>query len=350
MNKRIINYMGCGMLLTVLAGVTTACVESFLPEVKDAYDRDASFTTTVWKPVLGKTSFLTGTFNSGNATLPLTFEIQNMRHVDGTPAPELEAYYPVRVWKKPYLGNETSIEEIEAKRGIEYRRLFDVRKHSGEFIMWSEANSEVIRCQPDSGYVFDVLASNSGGYKYTTKMRLMPHRERYFEPTIFDEVTGMPTVEYVNPDVVNLLRNKGASSYSSYYSTTDVYIYFQEVVDSPDKHNTLTLEFFDKDWSVIDPKRFNETNWNTLVHGFINEITDKHVKYDVVYPMPLFDGMQTQYTNTAGDRAHLVLSASYMDRYYRRSASIQFDFAIYKEGHWKIIFYFATGTPQLGDE
>ena len=52
-----------------------------------------------------------------------------MMHYDGSPAPELEEYYPVRVWKKPYLGTEKSIEEINAKRGTEYRRLFDVRKN-----------------------------------------------------------------------------------------------------------------------------------------------------------------------------------------------------------------------------
>lgn len=345
MNKRIIKKQVVGVLV-LIAWLQISCVDSFLPEERDAYDRDATFTTTVWQPILGKTSFLTETFNFGNATLPLTFEIQNMRHADGTPAPELEAYYPVRVWKKPYLGTEKTIEEIEEKRGIEYRRLFDIRKHSGEFIMWSEANSEIVRCQPDSGYVFDVLASNSGGYKYTTRMRLMPRREREFEPNIYDEVTGIPTAEYVNPDDI-LMRDKNSQVY---YSIENVYIYFQKDLNSQDEHNTLTFQFFDKDWNVISPQQFNETNWNKLVHGFLNEITDEYVKYDVVYPMPLFDSMQTQYTNAIGDRAHISLRASFIERYMRRTAYMDFDFAIYKEGHWKIIFYFAAGTPQLGNE
>lgn len=98
MNKRIIKKQVVGVLV-LIAWLQISCVDSFLPEERDAYDRDATFTTTVWQPILGKTSFLTETFNFGNATLPLTFEIQNMRHADGTPAPELEAYYPVRVWK-----------------------------------------------------------------------------------------------------------------------------------------------------------------------------------------------------------------------------------------------------------
>lgn len=68
----------------------------------------------------------------------------------------------------------------------EYRRLFDVIKHSGEIVMWGEANSGILRCQPDSGYIFNMEIANSGGFKTIKRMRLMPKREVDFEPSIYD--------------------------------------------------------------------------------------------------------------------------------------------------------------------
>ena len=84
-----------------------------------------------------------------------------VRH-DGSEAPELTNEFPVRVWKSPYLGTETSLEEIEAKRGYENRSLLQVRKHSGEVILWANARSSFVKCDPDSGYIFDIRAVNSG--------------------------------------------------------------------------------------------------------------------------------------------------------------------------------------------
>ena len=69
-------------------------------------------------------------------------------------------------------GYRKVIEEIEAKREIEYRTLFQVKKHSGEFMMWSNAESSFVQCAPSDGYIFDVLVKNSGGYKTFTDMQL----------------------------------------------------------------------------------------------------------------------------------------------------------------------------------
>ena len=267
-NKNIfrINKMVC---LSAMITLSAGCIDNYLPDSKDAFDRDVNFTKTVFDPIMGKTTFYTDIFNSGNSTLPLDFEITDMMHADGTPAPELMEYYPVRVWKKPYLGTETSIEEINAKRGTEYRRLFDVRKHSGEFVMWAEANSSILRCQPDSGYIFNLSISNSGGYKMTKRMRLMPHRERDFEPTVYDE-NGLAIAEYVNPDDV-YMRYESDKSYSSMIMEEDVHIYFRENKDDTDPNTTLTISFYDQNWNVIDPRRFNETNWDNLFQaGFLN--------------------------------------------------------------------------------
>ena len=155
-NNRIYQISACSLLMAMTL-IHTSCVDNFLPEAKEAFDRDVNFTATLFDPVMGHTTVYSEIFNSANSTLPLTFEITDMKHVDGTPAPELMEYYPVKVWKTPYLGSETSIDEINSKRTTEYRRLFDVRKHTGEFIMWAEANSSILRCQPDSGYILSLI-------------------------------------------------------------------------------------------------------------------------------------------------------------------------------------------------
>jgi hypothetical protein len=329
----------------------TGCVNEFLPDAKDAFDRNVSFTQTTFAPVMGHTTFYTEIFNSANSTLPLTFEMTDIMHVDGTPAPELEEYYPVRVWKVPYLGTETSLAEINAKRDTEYRRLFDVRKHTGEFVMWAEANSSLLRCQPDSGYVFNLVVSNSGGYKTTKQMRLTPIREVDFEPSIYDSETGLAVAEYVNPDLSYMRYREEDNAYTNMIDEMDIHIYFRENKDDTDPNTTLTISFFDKEWKPIHPKQFNDTDWEHLFQaGFLKEMTAGYVKYDMAYPLPLFKET-SNYTNTAGDRAHVRFAAGYFPRAgsVRRNTYMEIYFAIYKEAHWDMMIHFAEGTPWLGD-
>lgn len=334
----------------VLFWAGTSCVDKFIPETKEAFDRDVNFTKTFFDPVMGRTTLYNGYFEPAYSTLPLTFEIENIRCADGTPAPELEEFYPVKVWSKPYLGTETSIEEINAKRTIEYRRLFDIRKHSGEMVIWSEANSSILRCQPDSGYVFDVVVSNSGGYKYARNMRLMPKREVDFEPSIYDSETGLAIAEYVNPSEVYMTNEGGW-----YIAPSEVHIYFRENKDNTDPGSSLKLSFYGPDWKPINPKAFNETHWDELFQaGFLKEngVTDEYVLYDMAYPLPLFKDA-TKYTDKNGEKAHISLVASYLrpllGSSYRRTVYMNFDFAIYKEAHWEILFHFAAQKPLLGE-
>ena len=131
--------------------LNTSCVEKFLPDVQEAFDREVNFTQQLYKPVLGRTTLFSNNFQSGNSTLPLTFEITRIVKADGSPAPELTDVFPVTVLKSPYLGTEKTLEEIEAKRTLEYRPLFQIRKHSGEFVMYSNAMSAFVNCSPCKG-------------------------------------------------------------------------------------------------------------------------------------------------------------------------------------------------------
>lgn len=325
------------------------CVKNYLPEEGDAFDRDANFTTTVFKPVMGRTTNYDNIFNSMNSTLPMSFEILNATHAsDGTPATELYDYYPIKVWKEAYYGTEKSIEEINAKRMIEYRRLFDIHKHSGVMTMWAEASSKILLCQPDSGYKFDVRVTNTGGSKLIKGMRLMPQREVEFEPSVYDPETGLEIAKYVTPETVYIRDEiKGYL-----IDPEDVHIYFRKNKDIENPNSTLTIAFYDKDWRAIDPRKFNETNWEKMFQaGFLKEINveDKYVRYEMAYPLPLFKE-SNDYTDKNGEKAHIRFAASYLSNSnYRITSYMEFDFAIYKEAHWELRIHFSTDAPKLGE-
>jgi hypothetical protein len=328
------------------AMILTSCVQSFLPDKLDAFDRNVSFTQTIYRPALGRTTLFTNNFNFANSTLPLTFEITSITCADGSPAPELTDVFPVKVWSKPYLGIETSLEEIEAKRSVEYRKLFDIRKHSGELIMWENANSSFVQCSPEDGYIFDVVSSNSGGYKTVTRMQLVPQREVEYEPNPVNPETGLVENDYVNPTSVTSL----ISDNFRMIRLTDIHVYFRRNIDMEEagNSNSLTFKFYNPDWTPIDPHLFKDTDWNSLLHGFNMELTSEYVRYQVAYPIPLLDKMPTKYTNTAGTMAHVVFATSWLyNNSFRIRSSLSLDFAIYSAGSWEIIFLFSSNKPRL---
>ena len=343
-NKR--RYIFAGAI--ALAALNISCMDNYLPESLDSFDKDAAFSETQYTPRLGRTSVVSQNFNPGNSTLPMTFTITSITHADGSPAPELTDFFPVRVWKTPYLGTETTLAEIEAKRTYENRQLFQVREHSGEMVLWENAVSSFVKCSPDEGYVFDVHAENSGGYKDYTGLKLKPEREMDYEPNTTDD-NGFVTEDYVHPtDVSMMFKEGGAGGYAT-MQPEDVQIYFRRNYDNTDKENTLTFRFLKQDYTPLNPANFKQTKWAELLHGFDMEMTDEYVRYKVAYPIPL-NTIKTKYTNAAGDMAHIQFK---YDRIYwnnyRITATMDFEFAIYKEGHWEIVFVFAGGNPEFRD-
>lgn len=343
------NKIGGWCACLALACLQQSCVDKYLPESLDAFDKDAGFTQTFYRPVLGRDNVVSNNFSAGNSTQPLTFSISRVVCHDGSEAPELTDVFPVKVWKTPYLGTETSLEEIEAKRTYENRTLLQVREHSGEIVLWAKANSSIVKCEPDSGYIFDVRVQNSGGWKEYTGFRLVPRRERDYEPTNMDELTGIVSKDYVHPDFVTNMTKEGKSGIFGQMAEEDVKVYFRENTDDKSKEHTLTFRFMSKDYEPIPPRMFSRTDWANLIHGFDMEMTDDYVRYKVAYPIPL-NTLPTRYTNKDGDKAHVVFS---YDRLVhgtmREKSSMSFDFAIYKEGHWDIVFVFTDCNPEFRD-
>jgi hypothetical protein len=265
-----------------------------------------------------------------------------MRTFTGDPAPELMQNYPVLVWKTLYDGTEKSLDEIEAKRTIEYHPLFEIRPHSGDVFMWAAANSNMIKAQPDSGYVFDVEMSNSGGRKYFQNMRLMPLRERPYEPSNLDPVTGQGTSISVNPSGINIVGERGQPM----NTRDDVQVLFKKTGNG----NSITFKFIDTLSNPIDPNKFAKTDWGNLLHGFNMVKTDTEVKYDVAYPIPL-SARPTKYTTVSGEQARVVFKFDRMAfGNILQQCYLAFNFNIYEKGDWELTFWFKRDKPKFDND
>lgn len=331
------------IMVMALISVSTFSCKKYLPVDREEVGTDSRFTQDIYEPVLGRNNLFSDNFYKGSTSYPATFKIINPRRFDGEAAPELLDTFPVTVWKEAYTGMEKSLDEIEAKRDTEYHALWEIRPHSGQFEMWAKATSNFVRTQPDSGYIFDVEMSNSGGRRYFRGLKLRPYRERPYEPSNLNPITGQATGVGVFPSII--INMQGAET-GRYLYNGDINVIFHRRGDG----NKLTFMFMDTLFHPMNPDHFNLTNWSTLVHGFNMVKTDTSVSYDVAYPIPLTE-RETAYTTQDGKRAHIDFSYDRLGfGHIREVAHMMLDFSIYEPGDWLIMFVFRNENPKFKDD
>ncbi|MEO6813742.1 MAG: DUF5007 domain-containing protein [Ginsengibacter sp.] len=346
MNNKKINIQYYTVTMFLLVIVLFFSCKKFLPQERETVGPDSQFSQDVFQPVLGRTTEFANDFFKGSTTYPSTFKIINPRRRNGDPASELTDVFPVMVWKGAYDGKEKSIAEIEAKRTLENRPVFEINAHSGEFTMWAEGSSSFIRSQPDSGYLFDVELSNSGGRRIYRNLKLMPFRERPFEPSNYDVISGQPLSNGISPSVVSSI--KGVHS-GRYLSASDVDVYVRKI-SSATPGNTLTFRFLDTLYKPINPTHFATTDWQGLVHGFNMKMDSASVTYTVAFPIPLIQ-LPTRYTSPDGSMARVSFSYSRLGfAGVREDAVLGLDFAIYDPGDWEIVFAFKNDNPKFDND
>lgn len=332
----------CGLGLFVLA----SC-KKYIPTDQDSLGEDVVYNTTEFQPILGRNTFFNNIVNIGqNTSQPLTFKIINVRDVDGQPVTLFDDKFPVKIWKDAYTGFEKSVAEIESKRKTEYRPLLEILEKSGNINFWGQSgNSSFVKAQPDSGYIFDVELTNTGGRRYLRNFKLKPLRERPYEPSIIDPITGLSPVPYTF--ITQISGNMRSDRTNSAMFNSDIRVYFNKLESKGVGSNTLTISFLDSLNNPIDPKKFSSTNWETLVHGFNHRFENNKVIYDVSYPMPLTT-LVTPYTDAAGENAFIQFK-------FRRKGDFGFLednyfgllFSIFEEGDWEIQFRFPYESPKF---
>ena len=312
----------------------------------------AVYNQKLFAPILGRTTMFSQVFNTDNSTTPIHFKMLNVRYKDtGEPTTDLDQTVQVLAWKQMYTGEEQSLEEINAKRAPETHPVWEIRPESGDLVLWANTS---LRQQPDSGYLFDVEATNSGGTNVYKDMSLMPKMEQPYAPYEYDPLTGKQLATYPNPsdssayvltynhpginNIVNDDNNLGLNSDS-------VRVLFHKAGTG----HSLTFKFMNKDSLPMDPMLFNLTPWDSLVHGFDKQITKTGVTYQVAYPIPLIK-YKNRYTYGDGSQAYVKFSFTRVAfGNVRQTGVVDLTFNIYQEGDWEIIFYFRN-NPRFRDE
>jgi hypothetical protein len=339
-------------ILLIITGV--AACRKWGPDDLDFLSTRAVYNQKIFAPILGRTFLYSQIFNTDNSSTPIRFRMLNVRYKNGQPSTDLDKPLEVLTWKSTYTGEEKSLEEIAAKRVIETHPAWEIRPESGDFVLWAEADSSFFRQQPDSGYLFDVEATNSGGTNIYKDMSLMPKREQPYSPYEYDEITGKQNADYPNPadssqfilkyihpginNIIDDETNLGLKSDS-------VRVLFHKKGNG----SSLTFKFMDKDSLPIDPALFNLTPWDSLLHGFNRQLTATEVSYQVAYPIPLMR-YKTRYTSGDGSQAYVKFTFTRIGfGNFRETGTVDLNFSIYQKGDWEIIFYFRN-NPRFRDE
>lgn len=350
-------------LLTVVT--LSSCKKIFdLPTEREYISPNINFNNKIWEPVIGRNSISKQGLNTDNSTLPLKFEIVNARYGDGRPVTDLFQVRPTWVWTKEYTGEEKSLEEIQAKRKLENHPLFEIRP-SGEFIMWGSSTNELIEPRaadssnlPQNTRYFDIKVSNTGGSILLKDFQLRPFRERPYAPA--DDLnfyTGGPAPDpinktnpflrnYIRPGLANVTGKATNKNLESNDNRKDVVVFIRPFTGG-NGHN-LRIMAIDKDGVPIDPAKFNETKWTTMLHAFNMVKTEGYVQYDVAYPIPLTT-RATAYSDGNTARVALEYSRNVFGG-NRVTASMWLNFSIYREGDWEIVFQFLTDNPKFEDD
>jgi hypothetical protein len=342
-------------ILLFIIGI--AACRKWAPDDLDFLSKRAVFNQKIFIPTLGRTTLYSQTFNTDNSSTPIKFRMFNVRYKsNGQPSTDLDKPLQVLVWKTTYTGLEKSLEEIAAKRVIETHPAWEIRPESGDFVLWAEADSLLLKQQPDSGYLFDVEATNSGGTNVYKDMSLMPRREQPYNPSEYDPITGKQIAQYPNPadssSFILQYNHPGINNITNDDNNLDlksdsVRVLFHKKGDG----SSLTFKFMDKDSLPIDPAKFNLTPWDSLLHGFNKVMTSTEVSYQVAYPIPLMK-YRTRYTSPNGDGSQAYVKFTFTRVGYgnfRETGTMDLSFNIYKKGDWEIIFYFRN-NPRFRDE
>ncbi|TJZ60131.1 DUF5007 domain-containing protein [Sphingobacterium olei] len=336
---------GLSVITLSVLSFFSSCTD-LIPDDLDALGDDVMITTTEFSPYLGrKTSYENVVSVSNKSTLPLNFKILGARTAEGVLAPEIMEKYPVKIWTGTYTGKETSLEEIEGKRKVEYRSLLEIQEKSGDIVFWDAGDASFIKTLPSEGYLFDVEIANTGGRRYVRNLILKPRRERDYEPSQYDDILGIAKNSYLRPSILyNVFGEKTGMP------TSDVRIFIFENTENTSPGNTLTISALDSLGQAIDMRKFKDSEFGHLVHGFNHRFENGKVIYDVAYPMPLIN-YPTRYTNPSGDKARLNLKYNRLGKGgFLREAFVMFDFAIFREGHWELQIRFNGETPNFENE
>jgi len=336
-------------ILVLFVGILAGCYKSGLPDVKDYLSKDMAFNQTSFLVNLERTNVFTQIFNADYSSEPLTFKLQNFRHFDESPAPELLATRDAKYWDDYFTGREASVAEIEGKRHTEKRPLLDIREHSGEIFFW---NTDSTKVKPGI-YFFDVEVSNKVGSHLFKNMILNVRLPHPYEPYEFDDSTGLRLAEDEGGILHPSTLSGAVDDLERTLPADSVIVYFHK---KSTKKNTVTFKFYDQDSLPISLTKYNMTQWDSL--RFNSSTTGDYVfpfafnrqfsqdsmsvTYDVTNPFPIL-------ADVGSDKASISFGYKRISFGRRVNSSIGLTFALFEPGEWEIIFKYKI-NPKFEDD
>ena len=362
---RVIGLLRSAAALSILSMVALSCKDLYdLPSESEYLSPNINYGSMTLEPIIGRTTQL-GQPNLDNSTQPMEFEIVNARYGDGRPVTDIFQVQPVKVWTADYDGEETSLEEIEAKRKIEERPIFEVTP-SGKFFFWGSSTNALVEPRPSDTVLlvqdvrfFDLKVTNEGGTTIIKDFQLIPWLERPYDPS--DDInpyTGGVAPDpddprhplkrdYIRPSLSNVVGAESDRDLGTDNDKLNNVVVYIKPFEGGNGHN-LRFVFWGPDSTVINPALFNETVLDELVHGFNQQMTNEYLQYDVAYPIPLTT-VQTDYTSGTFANVNFAYSRiGFGDAL--TTANIGLNFRIYREGDWQVIFHFRNELPKFEDE
>lgn len=347
-------------------GFATSCSEIYdLPEDRDFMSQNIDYINKIIEPILGRNNIFTS-LSADNSTLPMTFDIVNARYGDGRPVTDLFTKANTYEWITEYDGKEKSLAEIEAKRKLVEKPIFEVDSN-GRLILWASATNALLTPRPVDTVLktqdirfFDIKVQNSGGTKIIKDFQIIPWRQRnYYPDTDINPYTGgkapdpqrpkdTTRQDYIIPSYINdkVIGERTQLRLENNNIKKDVVVYIRPFTGG--KGNSLRFKFMDREGNFINPLKFNETKWDLLVHGFNKVINPEYVQYDVAYPIPL-NSVKTDYAESGNAKVKFAYTRLGFGG-VRDWAEFGLDFRIYKKGDWEIVFHFRNDNPKFEDD
>ena len=347
-------------------GLFSSCSDIYdLPEDRDFMSQNIDYINKIIEPVLGRDNIFTS-LSEDNSTLPMRFEIINTRYGDGRPVTDLSTKAKTYEWITEYDGLEKSLAEIEAKRKIVEKPVFEVDSN-GRLILWAAATNEIITPRPVDTVLktqdirfFDIKVQNSGGARIIKDFQIIPWRQRdYYPDTDINPYTGgkapdpqrpkdTTRQDYIIPSYINnkVIGEINQLPLVNNNIKKDIVVYIRPFKGG--KGNSLRFKFLGADGQFINPLKFNETKWDILVHGFNKVTKPEYVQYDIAYPIPL-NSRKTDYADGGVAKVKFAYSRIGFGG-VRDLAEFGLDFKIYKQGDWEIVFHFRNENPKFEDD
>ncbi|SIN66982.1 DUF5007 domain-containing protein [Chitinophaga niabensis] len=206
------------------------------------------------------------------STLPIKVELADIRRWDGKPAPEMKQEVDAVEWVEEFTGQEKTLEELEKKKRIVKRPVFEISPSDGRLKFRKESYE-----MDSATYFIDVKVSNGAG-------------SRIIKNAL--EVKVVKGADYES-------RDDGAWIVCSDYDWDGCSPYFDSINIRIDKFeykgpgNKITVKFKDPNGNLMDPRTFPEGSKQKgkRMQDFVfaQRLLADRIEYDVAYPFNTAD-------------------------------------------------------------